>query len=114
MIRWMSIVRPEDRISEEELRTRLKVKNMGESVQDRRLRYFGYLERMENSAWSSNCGILKVSGSFPRERPRKTWNEVIICDLKERKVRKDKSKDRNAWRSFTRNRPTHANTVIRR
>ena len=44
---------------------------------------------MEESARSSKCRTFKVSGSFPRGRPRKTWNEVIQSDLKERNVSKD-------------------------
>ena len=40
-------------------------------------------ERMEENAWSSKCRTLKVlSGSFPREKPRKTWDRVIKSNLK--------------------------------
>ena len=49
------------------------------------------MERIEESAWSK-CRTFKVTSSFLRERPRKTWNQIIRIDLKERKV----SKDRNA------------------
>ena len=68
---------------------------------------------MEESAWSSTCKTCTVSGSFPRERSRKTWSEVIRSDLKERRVTKGIAKDRNAWKSFVRNRPTHASTENR-
>ena len=37
-------VRSEDRVSMEELRTRLKLKSMRECLQDRRLQWFGALE----------------------------------------------------------------------
>ena len=50
MVRWMCNVRLEDKISVEELWTRLKLKNMKECLQERRLQRFGYLERMEESA----------------------------------------------------------------
>ena len=62
---------------------------------------------MEESAWCSKWGTFKVSGSFSRGRPRKTWNEVIRRDLKERKVNKNITKGRNACKSFIRNCPTH-------
>ena len=55
MVRWMFNGGPEDRISEEELRTRLKLKSRWECLQDRRLQWFGHLERMKESAWSSKC-----------------------------------------------------------
>ena len=41
-----------------------------------------------------------VSGSFPRRRHRKKWNEAIRSNLNERKVSKDLAKDRNAWSSL--------------
>ena len=46
----------------------------------------GHWERMEESAQSCKCRTFKVSGSFLKEQPRKTWNEVIRSELKERKV----------------------------
>ena len=45
-------------------------------------------------------GLVKVE-------PRKTWNEVVRSDLKERKVSRDLAKDRDVWKSFIRNQPTH-------
>ena len=43
----------------------------------------------EISAWSRNVESSEVSGSLPRAPIRKTRNEVIRSDLKERKVSKD-------------------------
>ena len=45
MARWMFIVRPADRISAEELRTRLKLKSMRRYLQDTTLNWFGHLEK---------------------------------------------------------------------
>ena len=39
---------------------------------------------MEESAWCNKCRNFKVSGSFPRGRPSKTWNEVIRSGARER------------------------------
>ena len=52
-------------------------------------KWFGHLERIEECAEFTKCRTFKVSGSFPRARPRKTWNEVIRSDLRERKVNND-------------------------
>ena len=73
MVRWMCKVRPEDRIYAEELRARLKLKGVRECLQNRRLQWFDNLEKMEKSAWSCKCRTFKVSSSFPREQPWKTW-----------------------------------------
>ena len=94
MVRWMCIVTPEDRISAEELRTRLKLNSVREFLQFRG--QSGHLERMEGKIpLSSKCSTLKFSCSFPRGRPRKTWNKIIRSDQKERKVSKDLVKDKN-------------------
>ena len=66
MVRWMYNVTAEDKISIEDLKTRLKLKSRGECLQDTRLQWFGDLERMDDSAWSSKCRTFKVSGDFPR------------------------------------------------
>ena len=86
MVIWISNGRPDDRISAEELRTRLKLKNMREYLWDRKLQWFGHLESMEESAWSSKCRTFKSSGSFLSGQPGKTWNEVIRSDLKKGKL----------------------------
>ena len=35
-----------------------------------------------------------------RGRPKKTWEEVIKVDLRERRVSKDLARDRLAWKSI--------------
>ena len=107
IVRGMLGVRPEDRIYVEESRARLKLESLGECLQGERLQWFGHLERMEDSGFSSKCRTFKISGSFPRRWPRKTWNEVVRVDLKERKFM-DIAKDINAWKSFIRNHPSFA------
>ena len=41
-----------------------------------------------------------MSGSVGRGRPKKTWEEVIKMDLRERRVSKDLVRDRLAWKSI--------------
>ena len=65
MIRLICNVRLEDRLTANELRFRLKLNSIWECLQDRRLRWFGHLERMV-------LGVVNVvSGSFPRRPHRK-------------------------------------------
>ena len=87
MVRWICNVWLEDKISAEELRSKLN--NMRKSAQARRLQWSGHGKRVDKSAWSSKYRNFKVSGSFPREWPRKIWNKVIRSNLKERKVNKN-------------------------
>ena len=64
MVKWMSNVRSKDKRSAEELRTRLKLNNSKQCLQDRGLQWFGNLERMGENAWSSKCTTFEVSDSF--------------------------------------------------
>ena len=48
----------------------------------------------ENKSWLSKYSIFRDSGSFPRQRPMKTWSKLIRNDLK------DLAQDRNAWKAF--------------
>ena len=64
------------------------------STEQKTVYYFGNLETMEKSVWSSKYRKLKVSGSFLRGRPRKTWSVVIRSKLIERKVNME-IRDRN-------------------
>lgn len=72
IVRWMCNVSLEEMISPEELRARLKLKNVRECLQHRRMEWFGLLERKEQSVWSSKGKAFKVSESFPRGRPSKS------------------------------------------
>ena len=55
---------------------------------------------MDKSFWVSRCRALEVSASVGRGRPKKTWEEVIRIDLRERRVSKDLTRDRLAWKSI--------------
>ena len=70
---------------------------MSECLLDRKRPWFGHLERMEESVWSTEYRTFKVGNSLPRGQPWKTWNDLIKSDLKESK---DKAKDENTWNSF--------------
>ena len=65
-----------------------------EEHKDKRLQWFGHVERTEEHAWSSKCRKFKVNSSFPRTQPKNTWNEAIRSDLKQRKANKVKVKDK--------------------
>lgn len=71
-----------------------------ECLQDGRLQWFGQVERMEESAWCRICRTFKCSVSFPRQRPRKTLNELLTNDPKESRVNKDLGNDRmQTWKT---------------
>ena len=109
MIRWMCNTSLKDRKSSGELRSRLGIHSIRDVIQARRLRWFGHLERMEGDNWVSKCRDLVVPGTKPRGRPRKTWQEVIRTDMRQKNLRPELPQSRSDWKSAINiTRPTHA------
>ena len=109
MIRWMCNTSLKDRKSSGELRSRLGIHSIRDVIQARRLRWFGHLERMEGDNWVSKCRDLVVPGTKPRGRPRKTWQEVIRTDMRQKNLRPELPQSRSDWKSVINiTRPTHA------
>ena len=89
----MCKVKPGESISPEEPRIRLKLKSIRKCFLDRRLQWFGFLKRIEETVCSSICRTSNGSGFFPRGQPLKTWNDVVKSKKKEGK--KEKETERN-------------------
>jgi hypothetical protein len=98
MIRWMCGVSKMDRKTSSELRERLGVEAIGVVIRRNRLRWFGHVERKENTDWVKRCMEMEVVGQRPRGRPRKTWMEVVRNDMKKMGLRREDAQDRNRWK----------------
>ena len=70
MVRWACNVRPEYRISAEELRTKLKLDSIRECLLDKRLKWLGYLERMEENACFSKLVKEQDLGKYGRRQSK--------------------------------------------
>ena len=100
MIRWMCGVTMRDRYPCEELRDRVGVKPIVDVMRQRRLRWFGHIESEDNS-WLKKVQILAVDGHSGRGRPRKTWEHVIMEDLRVKGLRPEVAQNRAEWRYAT-------------
>ena len=98
MLRWICSVRMYDQQSVSSLRERLCIRGIGCSVQERRLRWYGHVMRMNDSSSVKKCQSLDVAGTRGRGRPRKTWIEVVKSDLKALGLTSDMTNDRELWR----------------
>ena len=101
MIRWMCGVTMRDRYPCEELRARVGIKPIVDVMRQRRLRWFGHIERREDNSWLKKVQILAVDGHSGRGRPRKTWEHVIMEDLCVKGLRREVAQNRAEWRSAT-------------
>ena len=97
MLCWMSYVTFKDRIPSKDLLTKflLPVRRI---VQRNWLRWFGHVVRMDNDNWVKKCMTLEVYGRRDPGRPKKTWEQVFACDLRELGVTRSLAQDRLNWR----------------
>ena len=107
MIRWMCGAslnnrHGDDRIASEDLRERLGLECIGVVLRRGRLRWFGHVERMEDSNWVKRVRNVNVEGAVTRGRPKKTWDEVIQRDLRYMNLNRETARDRAVWRAAIR------------
>ena len=98
MVRWMCNVTLKDRKSSEELRDRLGLVAIRDCVQRGRLRWFGYVERMNDDNWVKKSREIAVEGRRGRGRPCKTWKEVVQADLRAKGIEHNLAQDRVKWK----------------
>ena len=101
MIRWMWGVTMRVRYSCEELRAWVGIKPIVDVMRQWRLRWFGHIERREDNSWLKKVQNLAVDGHSGCGRPRKTWEHVIMEDLRVKGLRWEVAQNRAEWRSAT-------------
>ena len=98
MIRWMCGVSMRERKTSAELREWIGVEVVGDVMRTNRLRWFGHVERKLEDDWVKKCGTLEVEGRKPRGRPKKTWMEVVVDDMRRMGLTRKDAQDRGRWR----------------
>ena len=99
MIRWICGVPLGDMVPSLVLSGRLGLKSIAEVMRDKRLRWFGHVERSGEDSWISKCRDIKVEGTGKRGRPPMSWGEVLRGDLRERGISPLSVGDRDRWRA---------------
>ena len=67
-------------------------------LQQNRLRWYGHVLRKDDDDWVKKCTEYEAKGSRPRERPKRTWKEVVREDCQARKLNKEYAMDCCKWR----------------
>ena len=123
MFRYLSDVRWQDRITNEEVRRRFGVENLEHRLRKMRLRWFGHVKHRDvyNILTCRRAMELKVEARRPVDRPKKTWSKVLQWkmrvearrpvgrpkntwgkvveeDMRKLKVTEDMAEDRHQWR----------------
>ena len=53
--------------------------------------------KKKDDDWVKKCMEYEVEGPRPRERPKRTWREVVTEDCQARKLNKDDATDHSKW-----------------
>ena len=103
MIRWMCGVTMRDRYPCEELRAWVGIKPIVDVMRQQRLHWFGRIERGGggDNSWLKKVQNLAVDGHSGHGRLRKTWEHVIMEDLRVKGLRREIAQNRAEWRSAT-------------
>ena len=99
MVRWMCSIKLKDRFPSRQLRERLGIDDIALVLQQNKLRWYGHVMRKEDD-WVKKCMEYEVEGPRPRERPKRTWREVVEKDCQARKLNKEDAMDRSKWRKL--------------
>ena len=102
MIRQICNVRPQDIVTtrSSELLVRLGIEDLDLILKERRLRWYGHVER-SNGAVKTAFDI-QVDGKPGPGRPKMTWKQLKERDCREWKVSAINPHDRHTWRSCVR------------
>ncbi|KAI5735640.1 hypothetical protein M8J77_020866 [Diaphorina citri] len=103
MLRWMCGVTRMDRIRNTRIRGTVKVTEISRKIQERRLQWFGHVERRDQEYVGKRLRDMEVGGKRDRGRPRMRYMDKVKQDLKEKKLEVSHAQNRGAWKRLIQN-----------
>ena len=97
MIGWICFAKLRDKVPSEELKRRLGLGYIENSLRSGRLRWYGHAQRMDPDTWPRKVGKTIVTGNNPRDRPKKIWLQCIKEDLAVKGLDASLVQNRNTW-----------------
>ena len=107
MLRYMTKVRWQDRVTNEEVRERCGVEDLRVRIRTTRLRWFGHVKRREEDNILKRVYDMDIGGRRPVGRPKKTWRKVVEEDMRMLNITEEEVVDRQRWKRLI-SRPTPA------
>ena len=102
MIRQICNVKPQDTATSQstELLARLGIEDLDLILKERRLRWYGHVERSNGAV--KTASDIQVNGKRGPGRPMMTWEQLTERDCREWKLSASDPHDRDTWRSGVR------------
>ena len=89
---YMSRVRWQDRITNEEFRRRYGVENLEHRL--RKMRCISHVKYRDENSIHGRAMELEVEGRRPVGRPKKTWSKIVEQDMRKLNITEDMAEDK--------------------
>ena len=99
MLRWMMGVSLKDKMRSEDIRRHASVEDIHKVMRRNRLRWYGHVQRKDDSDWVKRCMNFEFDGTRGAGRPRNTWKVTVKEDMKAMNIEEGEWKDRKRWRA---------------
>ena len=103
MLRWTCGVTRLDRIANRYIRGTMKVTEVSGKIKERRLAWYGHIERREENHYLKRIANMEVPGRRRRGRPKTRWKDCVRRDMEWIGLRKEDARDRNKWKKVLKN-----------
>jgi hypothetical protein len=83
--------------------------NIVRSIKAQRIKWLGHIQKMDQAGPTGKLLDWKPMATRPVGKPRQRWQEDVMKDLKEIKIKnwKETAKDRRTWRDLAEKVKTH-------
>ena len=102
MLRWACGHSRLDHIENEEIRSRVGVTEVHKKIQEKRLQWYGHVQRREKDHVTRKTLEMELEGRRARGRPKRRWMDCVSEDLAEKRLRRRDVADRKRWKQMTR------------
>ena len=96
-----------DKMNNEKIREKTGLVRLEEFLREKRLRWLGHVDRMDEERGPVKTLLLEVDGT-KKGRPKKRWKEVLECDMTARGLQRLDAQDRERWQLRCKNQLTPA------
>ena len=102
MIRQVCSIKPEDvaTVRSSELMAKLELEDLDLILRERRLRWFGHVERSSGAIRTASA--IQIDGRRGAGRPKLIWKKLTERDCRELKLTTVDHQERSTWRSCVR------------
>jgi hypothetical protein len=88
-----------ERVPSEEIRRIMQAEEIVlDRIEARKLRWFGHVMRLPEERWPATIHSWIPPRRRKRERPKRSWRDVISEAMKKREMREGDAQDRILWR----------------